>query len=87
MSETPQMYVRYIGDKVCWTLPSEHYYIGDLAELTDAERTICDGGGGYMPVSDEIAICASETGRAHNGSLQDFIQSAPPTKLSCPWIY
>lgn len=47
------MYVRYLGTKVCWTIMdgSERFYMGDRDELTDEERTLCESGGGELPVS------------------------------------
>ncbi len=58
MEKTPMMWVRYIGDKVCWTLPDERFYMGSCDELSPEERTVCNNGGGEMPVSDAIAIVA-----------------------------
>jgi hypothetical protein len=45
------MYVRYLGPKVCWTVDDGRFYIGDRDELTDAERLVCEQGGGDLPLS------------------------------------
>lgn len=55
----PVMYVRYLGSKVCWTVPGGRFYVGDREELSDEERSVCDNGGGYLPLSVAIDVVAS----------------------------
>jgi len=46
------MYVRYLGTKVCWTiLDTGAFYIGDIDELNEQEKALCDKGGGELPLS------------------------------------
>ena len=52
------MFVRYLGEKVCWTVDDERFYIGDRDELTDEERKVCDAGGGEMPLSTAVDVVA-----------------------------
>lgn len=52
------MYVRYLGTKVCWTVSDGRFYIGTRDELTDAERAICEAGGGDLPLSTSINVVA-----------------------------
>jgi hypothetical protein len=52
------MYVRYLGTKVCWTVSDGRFYIGSREELTDAEREVCDNGGGDMPLSSSVNLVA-----------------------------
>lgn len=54
-----KMFVRYLGNEVCWTLPDERFYIGERDELTEEERGMCEKGGGYLPVTTAINIVAS----------------------------
>ena len=53
------MFVRYIGNKVCWTVDDGRFYMGEIAELTEEERKLCDNGGGDMPLSMTIHVVAS----------------------------
>lgn len=48
------MFVRYVGVKVCYTLPDGRFYITDREEATQAELEVCESGGGDMPLSDVI---------------------------------
>ena len=56
--ETNQMYVRYLGTKVCWTLSDGRFYIGERAELTPTEESICEAGGGYLPLTIAVNLVA-----------------------------
>lgn len=53
------MYVRYLGSKACWTIPGGRFYIGDREELSDDEGSVCENGGGYLPLSAVIDVVAS----------------------------
>ena len=57
-NQVPQMFVRYIGTKVCWTTPDGRFYMGDRNELNDAERKVCDAGGDYLPLSNAVNAVA-----------------------------
>lgn len=52
-----EMYVRYLGTKVCWTVEGR-FYIGSRDELNDEERRLCENGGGYLPLSDAVDAVA-----------------------------
>ena len=50
--EAKTMFVRYLGDGVCWTiLDTGAFLMGCREDLSDAERALCDQGGGEMPAS------------------------------------
>ncbi len=60
MANERKMYVRYLGNKVCWTiLESGRFYMGECEELTPEEKQLCDAGGGELPVSTAIDTIAS----------------------------
>jgi hypothetical protein len=46
-----KMFVRYIGNRVCWTVDGGRFYMGYREELTEAEKFLCDRGGGHLPLS------------------------------------
>lgn len=51
------LYVRYIGSKVCWTeLATERFFFGEVEELTEEERIICEEGVGEMPITPAKAL-------------------------------
>lgn len=52
------MFVRYIGNRACWTVDGGRFYMGDKAELTEVEKALCDKGGGYLPLSVAVDLVA-----------------------------
>lgn len=52
------MYVRYLGKKVCWTVDDGRFYFGECDELTSEELTVCESGGGDMPLTTGIHFAA-----------------------------
>lgn len=57
MTTITSVYVRYLGDKVCYTcIPTGAFYIGPRDELPDDECALCDNGGGHItdPIRCEI---------------------------------
>lgn len=56
MTTQKTMFVRYLGNKACWTVSDGRFYIGSREELTDQERELCQSGGGDLPLS--VAIDA-----------------------------
>lgn len=57
---TRKMYVRYVGEGVCWTImdETERFYVGSREELTEEERKVCDNGGGYMDLTTAVDAVA-----------------------------
>ena len=53
------MYVRFLGDKICWTILSTGaFYIGDITEASPEELRLCEAGGGEMPTTAVIKAVA-----------------------------
>ncbi len=53
-----RMFVRFIGNKVCWTLDDERFYMGEKDECSPEELALCQAGGGYMPASTAVMTVA-----------------------------
>lgn len=52
------MFVRFIGDKVCWTVGDGRFYIGDRDEANATELAACEAGGADLPLSAGIDAAA-----------------------------
>lgn len=53
------MYVRYLGNRACYTLPNGSFLMVDRDELKEGEKVICEKGGGDVPYSDVVGYLAA----------------------------
>ena len=49
-----EVYIRYLGDKVCLTRSNGKFLFCEREELTPKERKTCDNGGGYVRISETM---------------------------------
>lgn len=55
-----RMYVRYLGNRACYTLPNENFLMVDREELSEEEKAVCEKGGGYVPYSEVVGFLAED---------------------------
>ena len=49
LSKRIPLYVRYLGNKVCFTqTETERFFFSEREELSEEEKKVCDAGGGYL---------------------------------------
>lgn len=54
-----QMFVRFIGTKICYTLDDGRFFMADVVEATSEELQIAQAGGGNLPASEAAMLLAS----------------------------